>query len=89
MGEQAQIAKLIAAQIIYLKNQTFEGKDKLIESYSQNLEKLGESVKGYSYHCNNNNFNPLELIKIFIHEYIEDATNVLDITLLPDEVGFN
>ena len=89
LGEQSQLAKLIVAQIIFLNSQeNLEGKEKLCESYHKNLASLGENVKGYTHYIGDN-LNPLLLIKILIHELIEDATTVLDITMLPDEIGFN
>ena len=94
LGEQSQLAKVICAQIVLLKEKTFDEKNKLIEIYSKNLALiLGENAKGYLYYCSPNtpsmSFNPVELIKIYVHELVEDATNVLDITMLPDEKGFN
>lgn len=89
LGEQSQLAKLIVAQIIFLDSQEkLDGKEKLCESYQKNLASLGENVKGYTHYIGDD-LNPLLLIKILIHELIEDATTVLDITMLPDEIGFN
>ena len=92
LGEQTQLAKIICAQIVVLKTKTFDEKNKLIEVYSKNLALiLGENVKGYLHYCSNEKekSDPVELIRIYVHELVEDATNVLDITMLPDEKGFN
>lgn len=33
--------------------------------------------------------DPIEFIKILTKELIEDATNILDFTILPDEFGYS